>query len=678
MRKAAANGKPLPTQISVSQSVTAQAVLIPAHDARRIFGKEIGDRYAVIEVNLGNKSPDAALIVHGIFIDYSNWALSGSLPRGQATTVEGMQQQDPFARFQSSTRPSQVASEEYRVVRGQFLNAQTWRPRNKILRLATLAGNIAGAYTFSIKELGFIKGIAAFNGVIVPGLDTAWPDTSLDQLNRINDFGFQTNKVIAKQSAEVIVCFFPIDRFLTPGFAKLFRKSPALFFAPLQMLVDKSLDKEVDKVLGEDLGLKAEDIGGKTGEKVRDILRKNLPCYLRIMDEVKAPTPANNSTLFGQVNRTAYVGCLGKFGLREETNARGVPVGLRLVDGGDATRKDSEAQFATFVALDYLSQVSLNNVGVTVDGAMTVDTTAIGAKIDGVTIDRVANCGGIDRECFWSVPPGGSVVRTATIDGSYLTGGAVEIAEANELKITDVQTVTDGSSDQRLKVSFKLTETVPSGRRLTFTVTKPKVGSTDTLDSQPWAVGVSYGFTTPHVFNTEYEDGVLTITGAGFTPGGVAVDLEPPDGETLSNVTLTTNTAEKVVLTVPPDKRAGGCWEAVVTVNGRKAEARPSDEDSFIIPPSPKLKTAKVNGDSIDVTGTDLVGTDNCGGDALTFQLINKAQNATRKTLDVEFDPEELTATGGKLKLPADAKEGDWTLKATLGNDKSTQVNLDK
>src|SRR5690349_496215 len=114
--EAAKNGKPLQTQITVNGSVHAQAVLIPRVDARRIFGKEIADNYAVIEVNVGNKSSDAAFIVHGIFIDYREWPLSGAAPK----KLEAPASTDSY---QASSFPSEVASEEYRVVRGQLLDA---------------------------------------------------------------------------------------------------------------------------------------------------------------------------------------------------------------------------------------------------------------------------------------------------------------------------------------------------------------------------------------------------------------------------------------------------------------------------------------------------------------------------------------------------------------------------
>src|SRR5437667_5528563 len=215
--------KELHSQITVNGNVHVEAVLIPRVDARRIFGSEIANNYAVIEVNIGNKSPEAALIIHGVFIDYSEWPLSGS-SRSVATPDRSTDS------YQESNFPSQVASEEYRVVRGQLLDAQTDTLRNRFLRWLTLAGNLAGAFTFSLNEQGIIKGIAAATGVGIPGVATAWPDKTIEQLNRVSDFGFRANKVIPKEGSDVIVCFFPIDRFLTRGFRKLFLKSPALFF----------------------------------------------------------------------------------------------------------------------------------------------------------------------------------------------------------------------------------------------------------------------------------------------------------------------------------------------------------------------------------------------------------------------------------------------------------------
>src|SRR5690349_5921131 len=282
----------LHTQTTVNRSVHAQAVLIPQVDARRIFGKEIANNYAVIEVNVENKSPNAAFIVHGIFIDYSEWPLSGS-------TAKRLDAPASTNSYQASSFPSEVASEEYRVVRGQLLDAQTDTLRNRFLRWLTLAGNLAGAYTFSLNEQGVVKGIAAATGVGIPGVATAWPDKTIEQLNRVSDFGFRSNKVIGKEGSEIIVCFFPIDRFLSRGFRKLFLKSPALFFAPLQMLVDKRVRNDVDAAVGELL---------RGFSVTPDQLRAALPCYMLVQQH--------------QSSSPGYDECLNSFGLETVKDAK--------------------------------------------------------------------------------------------------------------------------------------------------------------------------------------------------------------------------------------------------------------------------------------------------------------------------------------------------------------------
>jgi hypothetical protein len=101
--------------------------------------------------------------------------------------------------YQASSFPNQVATEEYRMVRGQLLDAQTDTLRNRFVRWLTLAGNLAGASTFSLNEQGIVKGIAAATGVGIPGVATAWPDKTIEQLSRVSDFGFRSNQVIGKQ-----------------------------------------------------------------------------------------------------------------------------------------------------------------------------------------------------------------------------------------------------------------------------------------------------------------------------------------------------------------------------------------------------------------------------------------------------------------------------------------------
>jgi len=614
LANAANNGRQLATQITVNGNVHVQAVLIPQIDARRIFGREIADNYAVIELNVGNKSPDAALIIHGVFIDYSHWPLSGSTRMDLYSGTDS---------FQASTSPNHVASEEYRVVRGQLLDAQNSTWRNRILRWLTLAGNLAGAYTFSLNEKGIIQGIASATGVGIPGVATAWPDMTIEQLNRVSDFGFQTNKVISKQGSEVIVCFFPIDRFLTPGFKKLFLKSPALFFAPGLMLADRSVQKDVEKVLGQDLGLSVS----------LDELRAALPCYRQVASFLEKGTRP----------KVGLEICLADVGLAEQT------VGDHL-----ELKVSNPALFRRLLAIEFLHGVSLNNVIVTIDGVMSVDVNTIAAKIDDVTLDKVAACGDAGTPCFWADSTAGGGVRTGKISGSYLTGGTVVIAEANDLGLTELKTVTDGSTDQELKFSFKLTTPVPAERILHIKVTKARTGETRNLDSPEFLYPVRYGFKAPTISNVIQAGTKLTVNGTGFQDSppdnSLVVSLRPlgaTDSDSdivLDSTKFTRKSATELTVDIPAGTPAG-CW--TVRVKLGELPAMVFQRNTFLIVPSADGATLAEK--IITVAGRGLDSTD-CTGEPVTFRVLIGGK-------PVAFSLDGIpTSEEAKLKLAADPK----------------------
>lgn len=556
MQKAFENGKPIPTTLHVAGNVTAQAVLIPRVDARRIFGNEIANNYAVIEINVGNKTPDAALIIHGIFIDYSRWALSGNSFEG-LSSIDGVER-EAVVPFQTSTRPDQIASEEYRVVRGQLLDAQMWTRRNWTMRILTFAGSLASAYSFSIGEEGIVRGLNAFTGVAVPGFREVWPDGTIEQLNRISDFGYQTNKVIPKQGAEVIVCFFPIDRFLTPGFKKLFLKSPALFFAPLQMLVDPAMKKDANRVLG-----------GLDPSLSVETLRPLLPCYLQI---TKALRLERNRIVGNQIQDRAKEGriqdlnrgCQNSFGLTSVADINNPKALFRVTD---------DTLFKKFLTLDFISQMSLNSVSVTVDGVMTVETVNIPAQLNAVTFDTIGSCDPTEP-CYWTDPALNDGVRTGSISGAYLTGGTVNIAETSDSNfgIQEVTTFSEGSSDQRLRFNFKLKSAIQP-TTLHFTVSKPKQGSTtsppESVISLERLVPVGYTMNGPTITSATREGNKIIVKGTGFFDAPEnprSVQIFGPDENEVETTPESTSGEQLIrILTVPPADPKD-CYRVVVTV----------------------------------------------------------------------------------------------------------------
>ncbi len=250
LQDAKTKGFSMPVDVAASGNVSVEAVLLPARIAKPLFGKEIAAQYAIIELIVSNGNPDAAFIVHSISIDYSDWLLSGT-PHALADAGLTAHGEAPRGDDQ---RANQVASVEYRIARGEALDAQAWTARNWSMRTLQFLGVIATGSEFAFKEVGIVKGIGAFAGQLVPAAQVLWPDRGTAQLDRISDFGFRANKVISKEASDIIVGFFPIDRFITPGLKKIFLESPAVFFVPAGALVDKTVRVDILRVLQRLLG----------------------------------------------------------------------------------------------------------------------------------------------------------------------------------------------------------------------------------------------------------------------------------------------------------------------------------------------------------------------------------------------------------------------------------------
>jgi hypothetical protein len=683
LEAAANNGKTVPTDMTVKHNVNAQAVLIPQTDARRIFGKEIADHYAVIEVNVGNKSPDAALIIHGIFIDYSGWAMSGSVDQGQPTTIASAPGK-PFDLFQSSTSPNQVASEEYRIVRDQLQNARLYSGRSWTMRALELAADIATAYPFglSAREL---KYFGVFSGNLVPGIEKLWPEETEAQLLRISDYGYRTNKVIPKESAEIVVCFFPIGRFLTPGFAHLFLKKPALFFAPLQMFADKTLKKETASLLN--------TIDSKLD---LDDLARAMPCYVRIVRETDFGANAAKGSLREQVSKAGIDTCLHRFGLTRDTDGK-----IDLMGAPNCISETTEKAFGNFLALDFISHMSLNSITVTVDGAMTVDTSSLVPKIDSVKFDSVDPCGSDEMPCFWSDLTVQSGTRTGAILGSYLTNGTIEIVDAKEkdLGLTELKTVPEGSSDQVLNFSFKLTKPIPAGTTIHFKVTKPVMGvaalSTNSLESKlleyvvlakdQITVSVSqFVETTPPPTPPTWT---LTLTSEAFAtaPSTMTFNLHPPSGADvplLVDSTVVDPKSKNVtafVFKIQTSKLTPfGCWKVVVSID--KEPVRVLDLD--VAPTITKATldtseaTKKIKIEGVGLNNVDSVTGNDCQGNAPSFAIVNTDSKSFPLVLEKPV-PTDGTSLKFTLPLPATSADKTWTVKVTFnGKDVPIKTNL--
>ena len=268
---------------------------------------------------------------------------------------------------------------------------------------------------------------------------------------------------------------------------------------------------------------------------------------------------------FGIQNQTR--GCEAKFGLEAVTHDAKADE-----DQKNAVFKVVNTDnFEKFAALDFISQMSLNSVTVVVDGVMTVETLTIAAQLNAVTFDKDADCEA-SAPCFWTDVLSAEGLRFGTIEGAYLTGGEVEILNANELGITEVKTVSEGSSDQELHFSFKVTKPIPSQTILKVRVTKPQQGDTDPprrVISLTRDVPINFDKVPPTIISATRVGKSVTVMGTGFSelpPNFLrAVRLLDADGEEVE-ATLDEARDNRLKLTIQADPKPADRFTVEVTV----------------------------------------------------------------------------------------------------------------
>jgi hypothetical protein len=534
---------PLKSNTNVADNVSVESVLLPANVCQRLFGKEISDNYATIELIISNRSDGASLIVHSIFIDYSQWALSG-FSQSPPISAEGSFRGGPAGNmqqpWQASNSPSQVASAEYRVPRGQMLDAQPWTARNVTIRILQTVGTIASAYTFTIAGKHAVESIGAYNGQVIPALETFWPDPSIGQMNRISDLGFQVNKVISKDSSDIIIAFFPIDRFLTPGLKKLFLKNPSMFFAPYEMLIDPKARQALKELISP---LFQEGEKGKVNEA-------KLNTFLNdVSSDFRKQVPTDNTKFFDSLSLNNLRILVGGIMTVDVNSVPGQIVSVTMDGGNDNASVWTVAGDKTGV----IKGSFLLTSGPTIVGPNPPDITDVAAVASGSTaselhfkmklvnalnsgqkltfkvvkkdsqnrdvesapfeftiptfsagkgetvpakITSIDMDGGNDNAAVWTVAGD----KTGVIKGTDLSGGTPTIVGADALGISTVTVVSVGSTATELHFTMKLGKEINQGQTLQFQVVKK--------DSQNKAV-------TSGVFNLVVPKFVVKAPGAG-------------------------------------------------------------------------------------------------------------------------------------------------------------------
>ena len=189
---------------------------------------------------------------------------------------------------------------------------------------------------------------------------------------------------------------------------------------------------------------------------------------------------------------------------------------------------------------------------------MTVNVDNIPATITSVDMDL-----GNDSAKVWGQP--GDV--TGIIRGTYLAGGKVSIAEKTDLGISgDPETIDESSTDAALHFKMTLSKAIPSGKTLTFTVTKQdKTGKS--VQSLPYVLAVQYnGPVAPEdPFQIKVGDSSLDMANP-------ILNMTGKDLDKLASVSLVATDGSVVGGTLPASVAAGA---ASISVSFPKDKLKP-------------------------------------------------------------------------------------------------------
>jgi hypothetical protein len=656
LKEAASAGLPIPAAINVADNVNIEAVLLPFEVARRVFGGEVAKNYAVIAVNISNRSNEAGFVLHSLFINLQDWGFAG--PMSSGLNVGGVRRSAQPKSYQAQADPLEVSSVEYRIVRGGMLDRQPWTARNVGLRVIQSMGSIGVAFAFPFTR-DVVTGIAAWNGAVIPAYQALFPDGMQAQLDRVSDYGFRNNKIFPQQAADIVVAFFPIKRFLTPTLERVFRESPALFFNPILIALDprgralvdpllqsafKKTDGTPDKVTAdlEFFNLLKAYSDASTGQlQLQQDLRKVGEASDAVAAD-QAATSQDNAAPTEQSVKQRHTDALN----HDQTTL----AAWQKSRDTDQEKLD-RAMYALAGSKLYglLASLSLNNVHLEARGIMTVDVDSVPPILTSVECSRNNQ----KSDLMWAEP--GDLV--CAIRGSFLSNGTPAIAEATALGGLTAGTVAAGSTDALLNFKLTLPKGLDPKAVLTFTVTKKnKQGNTVESMKFPFTVP-DYSLPAPSVSKVAVDGSTVTVTGANFydTPKAplavTAHSLAPKDAKDQSVAT-----PARTLTQIQFDAKAfpSACYQVQVKVGSAQAASTdkpPKDEFPWFLKPA--IVSATLDGSSLKVALDQLFNLPDCGapGAALTFQVLSDGTGAKPQAVaNPQFLADGKTAT---LTMPA-------------------------
>jgi hypothetical protein len=180
-----------PSNVSCSFSI------MPWDEAKTYFGRMVADKYVAIQVNIRNLDKQNEFLLHDI----------------QVAVDTGLDA-NSFGRFE--------AGRDKMIVRGVAQRGESDDRRNRTMNILSTIGSLAGGASGSlIQTVGgasaganwLSTSVAVFQGPLLSGLNKAWPDRTIANVNDVSDMAFSASSamktVVPTQGSVPLVTFIP-------------------------------------------------------------------------------------------------------------------------------------------------------------------------------------------------------------------------------------------------------------------------------------------------------------------------------------------------------------------------------------------------------------------------------------------------------------------------------------
>jgi hypothetical protein len=180
------------------------------------FGKRVAQRFVAIQVTIGNHNKDFQYLINDVSLN-----LAKVFPDVAAIKVTGRSLPPYYT----------LSSAELSLLRGVAEKGQGQDTRNKTLRyfrgIGTIAAGLIGVAGFGPS---YPKAVAIFNGPVINAYSEAFPDYTINQMNRLSDSAYQANTLIPQKHSKVIVAFIPQGIFLSKEQQRRFFDDPTSLY----------------------------------------------------------------------------------------------------------------------------------------------------------------------------------------------------------------------------------------------------------------------------------------------------------------------------------------------------------------------------------------------------------------------------------------------------------------